>query len=251
MKPFKVIGVGLNKTGTTTLAKCLQILGYQRHVSVRGDLLAKYRDGRLDDIFSVVEQHESFEDWPWPLVYKELFFRFGDKARYVLTTRRDADAWLESLKRHSLRTSPDRHCRLLAYGYNYPHGLERYHLDFYQRHNYEVKKFFEDHNAQDLLLEISWDAGDGWEKLCRFLGEPIPTIAFPHENKGSQPIPKEVEEENMRRINQQLSILFRDALAAPSVVKKDLAASVTSATASVGYKAPTLTFNLQQNNNWK
>lgn len=215
MKPFKVIGVGLNKTGTTTLSKCLGMLGYQRHVSVRRDLMAKYREGYLDEVFKVVEQNESFEDWPWPLMYKELFFRFGDRVRYVLTTRKSADAWLDSLKRHSLRTTPDKHLRLLAYGYNYPHGVEKHHLDFYRKHNEEVKKFFEDHNAQHLLLELSWDAGDGWEKLCHFLSEPIPALDFPHENKGSQPIAKEIEEENLRRIGQQLSLLCKDPVIDP------------------------------------
>ncbi|HET8710375.1 MAG TPA: sulfotransferase [Spongiibacteraceae bacterium] len=231
MKPFKVIGVGLNKTGTTTLAKCLQTLGYQRHVSVRRDLLAKYREGHLDEIFSIVEQNESFEDWPWPLMYKELFFRFGDRARYVLTTRKSAGAWLESLKRHCLRTAPDTHLRLLAYGYNYPRGVERHHLDFYQRHNDEVKKFFEHHNAKHLLLEISWDAGDDWGKLCRFLNEPIPKLDFPHENKGSQPIAKEIEEENLRRIKQQLSLLCKDPVVEPqtkSTPKESISFSLNS-----------------------
>ena len=79
MKKLKVIGIGLNKTGTTTLAKGLHVLGYQKHVSVRGDLLAKYKNGDLEEIFEVVEENESFEDWPWPLMYKELFSGSGEE----------------------------------------------------------------------------------------------------------------------------------------------------------------------------
>jgi hypothetical protein len=207
MENIKVIGIGLNKTGTTTLAECLRIVGYKKHVSVRRDLLAEYRRGRLDNVFKVIEDNESFTDWPFPLMYREIFSRFGDRARYILTKRVSALKWLESLKRHSLRTLPDKHSRLLAYGYNYPHGVEEYHLDFYERHCFEVVNFFARHNSEHLLLEVSWDAGDEWARLCEFLGKPVPEEPFPHENKNSTPIPSEIELENRNRIAQQLSLL--------------------------------------------
>ncbi len=207
MENIRVIGVGLNKTGTTTLAECLRILGYKKHVSVRRDLLAEYRRGQLDNVFKVIEENESFTDWPFPLMYREIFFRFGDRARYILTKRVSALKWLESLKKHSLRTLPDQHSRLLAYGYNYPHGVEEYHLDFYERHRYEVVNFFGRHNSEHLLLEVSWDAGDEWARLCEFLDKPIPEEPFPHANKNSAPIPSDIESENRIRIAQQLSLL--------------------------------------------
>lgn len=159
MKPFKVIGIGLNKTGTKTLSSCLWLLGYRKQASFDWDLLEKCRNGEFEEIFRTMEENESFEDWPYPLMYRELFFRFGDGARYILTKRRDAQTWLDSLKKHALRTSPDRHARALAYGYNYPHGAEQHHLDFYRRHNEEVVGFFNQQNASYLLLEISWDSG--------------------------------------------------------------------------------------------
>lgn len=208
MKKLKVIGIGLNKTGTTTLAKGLHVLGYQKHVSVRGDLLAKYKNGDLEEIFEVVEENESFEDWPWPLMYKELFFRFGGRARYILTKRKDSLTWLSSLKQHALRTPPALHSRLLAYGYNYPHGAEEYHLKFYENHNQNVRDFFREHNSEHLLLEVSWDAGHGWKELCAFLGEPVPSIDFPHENEGSTPPPPQIVQENKRLIELQKKLLL-------------------------------------------
>lgn len=207
MKPFKVIGIGLNKTGTKTLSACLRHFGYERNISVRRDLLELYRDGELEEIFKVVDKNETFEDWPFPLVYKELFFRYGSLARYILTKRKDPISWLNSLKSHSLTTSPDLHCRRLAYGFNYPHGLEKEHLDFYCTHNDRVVEFFNEHNASHLLLEISWDAGDGWDKLCPFLGEPIPTLPFPHLNEAAREIPDEIKKANLLLINQQLTSL--------------------------------------------
>ena len=206
---IKIFGIGLNKTGTKTLAKCLDVLGCGKHVSCRGDLLAKFREGSLNEIFSVIDQNNTFEDWPWPLMYRELFFRYGDSARYILTKRSSANVWLESLKRHSLRTPVNKHCRFLAYGFNYPNGRERYHLDFYERHNLEIREFFSHHNAEHLLLELSFDSGDDWEKLCTFLDKPVPNSSFPHENKGSVSLSEEIERQNRIRIHEQLSLLWK------------------------------------------
>lgn len=33
---------------------------------------------------------------------------------------------------------------------------------------------------KERLLE--WEVGDGWEPLCKFLGKPVPEVAFPHSN---------------------------------------------------------------------
>lgn len=203
----KVFGIGLIKTGTTTLARCFGILGLGTHVASRGDLLAKYREGALDEIFAVSDDAETFEDWPWPLMYRELFYRYGDTARYILTTRSSAEVWLESLKRHSMRTPVDSHCRLLAFGYNYPHGLEAYHLRFYETHNRQVREFFALQNCQHLLLEVSFDSGHGWPELCAFLNRPVPDVPFPHENLGTVPIPEGRQRENAIRIREQLSLL--------------------------------------------
>jgi hypothetical protein len=180
-------------------------LGYQKQVFCRRDLLIEYRNGNAAPALSLIEQNESFVDWPFPLMYQEIFSRFGDRARYVLTKRASSADWLQSLKHHCLRTPPDEHCRTLAYGFDYPHGFEEFHLQFYERHNREVEVFFEMQRARHLLLDISWDAGDGWDKLCGFLGEPVPDVPFPHDNEGSTPIPEWIEQENRRRIELQLA----------------------------------------------
>jgi len=202
----KVFGIGLNKTGTKTLNKCLTVLGYTP-ISCTPDLLKLYRDGNLQPIFAEIDGADSCEDWPYPLMFRELFFRYGDRARYVLTTRISSSIWLDSLKRHSLRTDPNTHCRLLAYGYTYSHGLEKQHIDIYERHNREVRAFFQDHNAKHVLLEVCWENGHGWKALCDFLGRGEPKEPFPHANSGSTQKPGAVEEENRRRIRQQIGLL--------------------------------------------
>lgn len=157
----KVFGIGLNKTGTTTLAASLRILGYERHSGYRHDLLVHYRNGNLEPIFCVLEAHESFEDWPYPLMYREIYARYGTSARYILSTRTSADVWLASLKWHALRTDPDSHSRRLSYGFNYPHGFEAKHLAMYEAHQREVLDFFRNQGADDVLLQVCWERGDG------------------------------------------------------------------------------------------
>jgi hypothetical protein len=200
----KVFGIGLNKTGTTTLAACLKILGYDRQCGYSHDLLEQYRSGNLELIFATLDAHDSFEDWPYPLMYREIFARYGKTARYVLTKRSSADKWLSSLKRHSLRTDPDRYSRQLVYGYHYPHGFEAEHIAIYTSPNEGVVDFFQERTASDVLLEICWEQGDGWQELCQFLKLPVPACPFPHENSGMLPIPTFREAENRRRIDQQM-----------------------------------------------
>lgn len=60
MQRIKVFGIGLNKTGTTSLAACLEILGYRRHMSCNRDLLAGYRRGDLEPLFAAADAHDSF-----------------------------------------------------------------------------------------------------------------------------------------------------------------------------------------------
>ena len=176
----KVFGIGLNKTGTTTLGLCFRSLGYN-HLSCRRDLLVAYRAGRKEEIFSTINKYDTFEDWPYPLMYADLFERYRD-AKFVLTVRRDAQTWLRSLRRHSLSTHPFHHCRKYAYGYEYPFGHEEHHLEFYKRHNAEVKAFFADRAARDRLLILCWENGDGWPELARFLGKKAPNTEIPKAN---------------------------------------------------------------------
>ena len=46
----------------------------------------------------------------------------------------------------------------------------------YLKHNLFVRSIVPD---QNLLV---WNLKDGWEPLCKFLGEPIPDGPIPHEN---------------------------------------------------------------------
>ncbi len=202
-KPFKVFGLGLNKTGTSSLKVALRRLGYD-HCRRQGRLAHAWFDGERDEVFAVADRFESFEDWPWPLMYRELFERYGDGARYILTTRKSPEIWVESLKKHTVVTRAGGVIRKKIYGYRYPHGAEAAHMDVYRAHNDAVRAYFL-HHAPHLFLEVCWENGDGWPELCDFLLEPRRDTPFPHANrKGTAAPDPEVVAENEKRIRRQL-----------------------------------------------
>lgn len=206
-KLHKVFGVGLNKTGTSSLKRALITLGYN-HSDLRGHLTYKFFNERFDQIFDAVEEYDSFEDWPWPLMYKQVFEKYGKSARYVLTRRSSVQAWLESLKAHTLSTNPENNPRKRIYGFDYPHGAEAQHIEFYQRHLAEVRKFFAEQDASDVLCEVCWEEGDGWQEICAFLKEKVPNAPFPHVNRRIEASnDKARADENQRRIAAQVKRL--------------------------------------------
>lgn len=202
-KPFKVFGIGLNKTGTSSLKLALRRLGFD-HSRRKMSFSREYFRGNMDVVFEEAETHESFEDWPWPLVYKDMFAKYGSEARYVLTTRISADVWLKSIKTHAERVR-GREIRRKIYGYPFPHGVEENYIAYYENHNAEVRRFFAENNATHLLSDLCWEKGHGWLELCTFLGEPLRATEFPHSNSRADSDPDEgLALENRQLINKQL-----------------------------------------------
>jgi len=178
----KIVGVGLNRTGTSTLGACLQHWGL-RHMTVSRAAFDLWRAGDLGTLLDVVAQYDSFEDWPWPLVYKAIDQAYPG-SRFILTTRRDADSWFESLCAHAARTGPTDYRRYI-YGHEMPHLHKAEHVRYYERHNEEVREHFR--ARPDDLLEVCWETGSGWHALGAFLGRPVPDLPFPHVNPQPSP----------------------------------------------------------------
>ena len=116
------------------------------------------------------------------LIYKELDEMFPN-SKFILTVRKNEQVWLNSLKKYSLRTPPFLHCRKLAYGFNDPHHKVKEHLKIYRDHNENVRNYFAGREKD--FIEICWENGDDFSKLCNFLGKEIPDLTIPHTNKGS------------------------------------------------------------------
>jgi len=177
---MKVFGTGLNKTGTKTLGECFRTFGFHNQSYDLG-LLKAWARGDLEEIFRVSDRFDSFEDWPWPLLYREFDRRYPD-AKFILTLRKDPETWFDSLCRHAELTGPTE-AREIVYGHRMPHGHREHHIGIYLKHQEEVTRYFSDRPGK--LLVISWDRGEGWLQLCPFLGiSGIPQRPFPHENQG-------------------------------------------------------------------
>lgn len=204
MSRSKVFGIGLNKTGTTSLKLAFEKLGF-RHLARKPRLFKHWKRQEYDAIFERIEDYETFEDWPWPLMVPELLARYPD-AKFILTRRASPEKWVESLKRHAERTNPSNNPRHVIFGRSYPHGYEAEHIRHYDDHLKRVRALFA--GQPDHLVELCWEDGDGWTELCDFLALPVPRIAFPHANKSTTADgDPEFLYENQRRIQLQLKKL--------------------------------------------
>ncbi|MEM9547604.1 MAG: sulfotransferase [Bacteroidota bacterium] len=176
---MKVIGVGLNKTGTKTLRAYLREMGFKHH-TYDLPLFKEYRKGNLEAIFTVMDEYDSFEDWPWPLMYKEIDERYKD-AKFILTTRKTPETWYKSLCKMAVRMGPMSDFEKHIYGYSMPHGHKKEHIDYYNRYNMEVEEYFK--GRPDKLLKICFGEGGEGKKIADFLNRPEVTLSKPHRNK--------------------------------------------------------------------
>lgn len=179
---MKIIGVGLNKTGTTTLGQCMKHWG-SKHCSWSTPAFELWRDGKTDELIEFARPYGSFEDWPWPLCYRELDAAFPG-SKFIFTRRISPDVWFESLCLHAERSGPTEFRRVI-YGHEMPHDFPDQHKAFYLKHLQEVRDYFASRPKD--FLEVCWEQGDGWKELAEFLGKPVPQIPFPHANKRPKP----------------------------------------------------------------
>jgi sulfotransferase family protein len=190
----KVFGIGWAKTGTTTLGHCFRTLGFN-HQSQDLSLVDGIQKGDLSRIMALAQQKETFEDWPWIILYKELDEAFPN-SRFVLTVR-EPEKWVRSytnmLANKGTASESTNRTRQILYGLPFPGVTEAQLIERCQRHNQEVQLYFRD-RPEDLLI-VDWERGDGWKELCDFLGREIPSEPFPHANKG-----KYSSQSTMRRV---------------------------------------------------
>ncbi|RRV30161.1 hypothetical protein EGI94_19995 [Stutzerimonas stutzeri] len=177
----KVFGIGFHKTGTKSLASALETLGYRVHGPewVRDAQACVSLQSLWVYASRVVDSYDAFQDNPWPLLWRELVARFPD-ARFILTVRDEAQ-WLDSAVRYF--GSDATPMRRLIYGADAgsPIGNEDTYLARYHQHNAEVRQALA---GSKRFLEFDIASGEGWKPLCQFLEQPIPSLPFPHANRG-------------------------------------------------------------------
>lgn len=175
---MKVVGIGLNKTGTTTLGVCLRYWGLN-HISCSQEAFELWKNNEYDQLLTWVQKYDSFDDWPWPLIFPHIDSRFPG-TKFVLTRRKDAQTWYRSLCKHACRTGPTVF-RKHVYGHEMPHNHMNAHIEIYERHLDTVREYFRGRDND--FLEVCWEENHGWDELSSFLGLVRPTMPFPHANK--------------------------------------------------------------------
>lgn len=196
MVDFKVFGVGMSKTGTSTLGAVFAQLGLTPTVGydavikhmlqanrpinkVNGkfkyDPRSPQIDGMVDSVLQLLATpFRSFYDTPWYMLYRSLDEYFPG-SKFILTLRRDAMTQALSDWNHN-RTLGKCHGDM-------PEAYGEEQMRVYVEHNAAVLQYFQD--RPDDLLTVCWEAGDSWNKVCDFLGVPVPDITFPHKLKGN------------------------------------------------------------------
>ncbi len=184
---MKVLGVGLSKTGTTSLYRALSLLGLRS---------LHYDDRRLNDVIDGSNAQPDFRryddvdavlDIPAAVFYDDLLEAYPD-CRCILSVR-DEDAWWNSIRAHFNDRQPIESRAQNPFKWDLRHfvygsatATEFLFRKRYREHNQRVRERI----PAARLLTIDVAAGEGWEKLCPFLGMEAPAAPFPHQNRLSE-----------------------------------------------------------------
>ena len=182
-----IIGVGFQKTGTSSLREALKVLGYRVKDTTKRALIPILK-GDYDKILRMLKDYDAVEDTPWYIIYKELDQRIPN-CKFILTIREE-ESWYKSVNRHIGNLRSANHEYIYGKGKGLPKEDKQHTIEVYNRHNAEVIEYFKD--RPDDLLILDFTKGDKWEKLCPFLQKEIPNQLFPHYNNASGGLKKEM-----------------------------------------------------------
>ena len=197
-KPHKVFCIGFNRTGSTSMGEVFKILEY----NVKGEV-KKQEEWMSDNssnnkqlesikkfILSISEDYNAFYHEPWNQFYKELDLKYPD-SKFILTIR-DEHSWLKSFNNYFKESGNNNWTPFLLGNYDTKDinsisitNPNKYFTSKFKDHNQSVIDYFKDTPEKLLIMDIF--NGDGWDKLCPFLGydkSNLHNTPFPHSNKG-------------------------------------------------------------------
>ncbi|MDC8003411.1 sulfotransferase family protein [Aureisphaera galaxeae] len=207
---IKIIGAGFPRTGTTTLKRCLEILGHSKVYHMKELIvnperlhhwktLAETGDTDWEALYSGYDATVDFPGYPW---YKNHMKRYPD-AKVILTVR-DFESWYKSVDKTVFRAGPQTPAeKIMMMGKLLMNSRVRNVvkcIKFFKKIFFagELKGRFEDKAYaekvwNDHIAEVKdyvpadkllvYDVRDGWEPLCKFLGVEEPADPLPHLNK--------------------------------------------------------------------
>jgi hypothetical protein len=189
----RVFGIGLSKTGTSSLGAALDQLGY---------LHAHFQNPFTNEIMTDQDfmLFDAVTDTPASLRFETLYYAFPN-AKFVVTERGLED-WADSFKRHFIRSDGpggyDTFRASTARRNQFRHGIDLawVHAGLYfsrpderaawHAYNARVSGFFANKPHGKLLRHNVFE-GDGWPELCTFLNRAMPATPYPWSNRGNSP----------------------------------------------------------------
>lgn len=186
---LRVIGAGFGRTGTESMKLALEMLGlgpchHMKEVIAHPGQTRVWRSiaqGNEPNWHEAFAGYSSAVDWPSAYFWRELSEHYpGAK---ILLTVRSPESWYASMEKtifKSLTENTDRASvgvKLIAERVFGGRLDDRDHaISIYEKNTAEVQAAF----SKDRLL--TYNIGDGWESLCRFLCRPIPDSPYPRSN---------------------------------------------------------------------
>lgn len=191
---LKIVGSGLGRSGTMSMKLALEQLGFGpchhmievfQHPETM-PLWVDAAEGRPDwDL--IFRDYVSMVDYPGCRFWRELADYYPDAK--VLHTVRDPDQWFDSTQATifapgSFADNPPPHLQKF-FGFIRSDFAGSIHdrsfmTDYFRRHSTEVERTI----PKERLLV--YEAGEGWDRLCSFLGVPVPDTPFPHTNTSEE-----------------------------------------------------------------
>jgi SAM-dependent methyltransferase len=175
----RIFGIGLNKTGTSSLHEALRTLGYESlhwggpevHHKVKAAL-----DAGVPMLTHLDQRYDAFSD----IGLLSRRFALADRqypgSRFILTVR-PVDEWIDSRRRHV-----ENNIRRKAAGeYNGTFlevDLDKWMIEW-ELHMERAHRYF---RGRDDFIEIDITHDAHWGPICKLLGVPEPETPFPWKN---------------------------------------------------------------------
>ena len=172
----KIFGIGLFKTGTSSLGDALSELGYKTSsdfikLGISEDVFwdVNSSDG-FKPYFSIIKKYlknyDAFSDSPWLYLYRELD-EWYPNSKFILTIRDPEKLAISDIKMWKRMGRK-------------PKSKDEY-IERYNKHVKNVKEYFKNRPNDLLILDVS--SPNVWKELCNFLDiKNIPNKLFPKSN---------------------------------------------------------------------
>jgi len=185
----KIFCIGLNRTGTTSLHRALQIMGFKsvhyrcEQGNIKDIVQANFKSHKM--LLADIEDYDAYSDWNRS--ESNCLFKVFDKqypdSKFILTIR-NLKSWLKSRDSFVRKTIPDLDLLQKQNPQDPWYNCDKKAwAKEWAEHVSDVSSYFKNRPGDLLIMNIT--AGEGWDTLCPFLGKPKPTQPFPHEEKGN------------------------------------------------------------------